>query len=108
MYMQYYAVGLEQVRLDQTLYGGDFQGDINTMEDKIGQVLCEVRLTMFAQKVQPNDDVTRKVMSTRLRIMGSETIRNFRDYIIMREYAKGLEFIEQVFGHLIIKPSGIY
>lgn len=104
-YLQYYAVGLEQVRIDQVLHSGEFLNDIADMEAKLRQVLCELQISMLSLRVEQNPDITRRVMSTRLRDMNSQTTRDFRDYIIVREYAKGMAYAQQVFGFFIAKLS---
>ncbi|KAE8745480.1 hypothetical protein FOCC_FOCC007860 [Frankliniella occidentalis] len=96
-YLQKYAVGLEQVVLDQKANGGSFKKEFDIEESRLRNVLCEVQVAMAEQGVIQHPDVTPDIMSGEFRDPNMSTgWRNVRDWIILREYMNGLEYIIQM------------
>ena len=51
------------------------------------------------KQVQPDVDAARQMMSKEYRDMKSESGRNLRDFIILRDYINLLEYLSQVLQH---------
>lgn len=98
-YIQYYAVGLEQIVLDQVMYDGTFLDQFRSLEGKLRQVLCELQVAMLEMKIKQNADVTRNVMAQEYRDMDNKMARDLRDWIILRDFAGALHYIQTVFAH---------
>ena len=61
-------------------------------------------MAIAERSVQPRLDITRDIMSQEFRGMAEvATYRNLRDWLIFRDYMNGLEYIIQVFEHLLRK-----
>lgn len=60
-----------------------------------------MQVALVERGVMPRPDVTRDAMSPDYRGMSAATFRNLRDWLIFRDYMNGLEYIIQVFEHLI-------
>lgn len=99
-YMQKYAVGLEQVVLDQKDYQPKYHQKFTEAEWKLRAVLCEIQVALEERSVTRRPDVTRDVMTSDFRTMTDMTFRDLRDWLIFREYMNGLEYVVQVFSHL--------
>ena len=60
------------------------------------QVLCEVQVAMAEQGVVQFPDVKRDIMAGEFRDMKyNASYRNLRDWIILRDYMNGLEYVIQ-------------
>ncbi|XP_034235312.1 uncharacterized protein LOC117641792 [Thrips palmi] len=95
-YLQQYAVGLEQVVIDQKASGSSYKDKFDYDESLLRNVLCEVQVAMQEQGVVQHPDVSPDIMGPAFRdpTMNS-TFRNVRDWIILRDYMNGLEYIIQ-------------
>ncbi|XP_011158053.1 uncharacterized protein LOC105194690 [Solenopsis invicta] len=102
-YMQKYAVGLEQVVLDQKDYQPKYHQKFTEAEWKLRAVLCEIQVALEERSVTRRPDVTRDVMTPDFRTMTDMTFRDLRDWLIFREYMNGLEYVIQVFSHLRLR-----
>ncbi|XP_011878734.1 PREDICTED: uncharacterized protein LOC105568007 [Vollenhovia emeryi] len=102
-YMQKYAVGLEQVVLDQKDYQPKYHQKFTEAEWKLRAVLCEIQVALEERSVTRRPDVTRDVMTSDFRTMTDMTFRDLRDWLIFREYMNGLEYVIQVFSHLRLR-----
>ncbi|XP_076751572.1 uncharacterized protein LOC143423850 [Xylocopa sonorina] len=101
-YMQKYAVGLEQIVWDQEDLQLDFRTEFKDTDNKLRTVLCELQVALVERQLSPRPDVTRDIMKSEFRTMSSsETYRNLRDWLIFRDYMNGLEYVVQVFEHLL-------
>lgn len=61
------------------------------------QVLCEVQVAMQEQGVVQHPDVSPDIMAPAFRDPNmNSTFRNVRDWIILRDYMNGLEYIIQL------------
>ena len=59
-------------------------------------------MALAERGVQPRPDIGRDVMSSEYRDMSqSATYRNLRDWLIFRDYMNGLEYVIEVFEHLV-------
>ncbi|TGZ51300.1 Uncharacterized protein DBV15_07778 [Temnothorax longispinosus] len=94
-YMQKYAVGLEQVVLDQKDYQPKYHQKFTEAEWKLRAVLCEIQVALEERSVTRRPDVTRDVMTSDFRTMTDMTFRDLRDWLIFREYMNGLEYVIQ-------------
>nr|CAD7439471.1 unnamed protein product [Timema bartmani] len=123
-YLQMFAVGLEQVVIDQKENGGEFLQEFKDTEFKVRALntsvinnlskeagdeqirlkeihpyqlwtLCEIQVAMVERNVTPKADVTREIMGEELRMMGNSSYRNLRDWLIFRDYMNGLEYVVQ-------------
>nr|CAD7568370.1 unnamed protein product [Timema californicum] len=90
-YLQMFAVGLEQVVIDQKENGGEFLQEFKDTEFKVRATLCEIQVAMVERNVTPKADVTREIMGEELRMMGNSSYRNLRDWLIFRDYMNGLD-----------------
>ncbi|CAG2110559.1 unnamed protein product [Medioppia subpectinata] len=99
-YIQHFAVGLEQILLDQVLHDGKMTTDFKDIEYDLFQLLCEIQLGMHLQNIQPKADVLRHVMSHQYRDINEASLRNLRDYLILRDYISATNFIAQLFAYL--------
>ncbi|XP_076054902.1 uncharacterized protein LOC143033403 [Oratosquilla oratoria] len=100
-YLQRYAVGIEQVTLDQALYKADFLKEFRDLEHYLVTLLCEVKNAMAHLGLTPSDTITKDIMSQTARDSDSETKRNNRDFVILKEYIRGLRYMEDVFNHFM-------
>ncbi|XP_021960829.1 uncharacterized protein LOC110856648 isoform X2 [Folsomia candida] len=98
--LQMFAVGLEQIVLDQSVYGGSFHKDFQETEYQLKYVLCELQIAMLEKGIQ-HEDVTREIMSGDYRDIDCKTIRNIRDWVIFRDYVNTLEYIQQSFSYFL-------
>ena len=112
---------MEQVLLDRAIYSGDFLEEFATMENKLSmvnvcnfsklvdccsnhvnvlvQVLCSLQMALMEKQIQPDADAARQMMTNEYRDMKSESGRNLRDFIILRDYINLLEYLVQVLQH---------
>ncbi|XP_054167244.1 uncharacterized protein LOC128964638 [Oppia nitens] len=95
-FVQYFAIGLEQVMLDEVIKNNV----VNEFKDNLFQLLCEIQLGMYIKNIQPNTDILRNVMSHQYRDVNEVSLRNLRDYLLLRDYISATNFIAQLFAHL--------
>lgn len=101
--MQYFAVGIHQVLMDMEQHNGKLLHRFKKIKDDLYSVLCEVQLGMYVKGIEVDEHVLQDVMSHKYRDIESDTIRNFRDFLILRDYIKVLDFVFQLFAHLRAK-----
>ncbi|KAI1305834.1 hypothetical protein HDE_01234 [Halotydeus destructor] len=101
--MQYFVVGIEQILMDIVLHNGQSVDDMKLLQEDINQIMQEIRYSMHDLGIAVDGDITHDVMSHRFRDMKSSSKRNVRDYLILREYIRALDFVQQLFAHLRVK-----
>ncbi|XP_076334435.1 uncharacterized protein LOC143238248 isoform X2 [Tachypleus tridentatus] len=104
-YLQYYAVGVDEMKMDQVLHpeSGQFLDHFQEVENRIREVLCEFQLGMYTLNIRQNPDVMKNVMSTEYRDIPEESKRNLRDYLILRDYLKCITYTWELFSYLVKK-----
>jgi hypothetical protein len=102
--LQKFAVGLEQIVLDQAVYGGNFHHHFHEAEFQLKYVLCELQIAMLEKSIS-HEDITREIMSQTYRDMDDRTARNLRDWLIFRDYVNVLEYLRQVFKYFLEKSK---
>jgi len=98
--LQYFAVGLEQVRLDQIFYSGRHLDHVNDMEFDLIQLLCKLLHGMHIQGNRPRSHISRQVMAQSYRDLRDPSLRNLRDYLIIRDLAHCTNHVVQLFDRL--------
>ena len=98
-------MGLEQILLDQVLHDGKMTQEFKDIEYDLFQLLCEIQLGMHLQSITPKPDIIREVMSHQYRDINETSLRNLRDYLILRDYISATNFIAQLFAYLRSKPK---
>lgn len=99
-YLQRFAVGLEEVVIDQALFDGEFIQEFNEAEYKLKAVLCELQMAMLERDIDIGNDVSRDIMKDDVRDIQDQSYRNLRDWYIYRDYMNGLEYVIHAFDHL--------
>jgi len=99
-YLQRFAVGLEEIVLDQALFDGEFIQEFNEAEYKLKAVLCELQMAMLERDIEFGEDVSREIMKDDVRDIRDQSYRNLRDWYIYRDYMNGLEYIIHAFDYL--------
>jgi len=99
-YLQRFAVGLEEVVIDQALFDGEFIQEFNEAEYKLKAVLCELQMAMLERDIDIGTDVSRDIMKDDVRDIQDQSYRNLRDWYIYRDYMNGLEYVIHAFDHL--------
>jgi len=99
-YLQRFAVGLEEVVIDQALFDGEFIQEFNEAEYKLKAVLCELQMAMLERDIDIGHDVSRDIMKDDVRDIQDQSYRNLRDWYIYRDYMNGLEYVIHAFDHL--------
>ncbi|CAG7672456.1 unnamed protein product [Allacma fusca] len=102
--LQKFAVGLEQIVLDQAVYGGNFHQHFHEAEFQLKYVLCELQIAMLEKSIS-HEDITREIMSQTYRDLDDRTARNLRDWLIFRDYVNVLEYLKQVFKYFLEKSK---
>ena len=102
--MQRVAVGIEQVTLDQALYGSRFLQEFRQIEHHIVGILCDLHYAMKHQKKELPVAVTKEIMAEIYRDVPDTSGRNIRDAIILREYDQALQHTRSVFRHFELMP----
>lgn len=92
-------MGLEQILLDQILHDGKMITQFKDIEYELFQLLCEIQFGMHVQNIQLKSDVLRHVMSHQYRDINESSLRNLRDYLILRDYIAATNFITQLFAY---------
>lgn len=57
------------------------------------QVLCELSSGLFSKGIIPPNEVDRNIMDDTTRNLVETAHRNLRDWTIIKEYIKGLEYL---------------
>ena len=154
-FLQYFAVGVEQILMDIILHDGKMWSDMKRVENQLYQIICEVRLGMYLRgvshavrdaeagsrqqqpaqtlivimiflfvfdshsycsylllgnknsrsipgiaQIEPDRDVMHSAMSHEFRDIDNASRRNTRDYLILRDYIRAVQFIMEMFRHL--------
>jgi len=99
-YLQRFAVGLEEIVLDQALFDGEFIQEFNEAEYKLKAVLCELQMAMLERDIPFGEDISREIMKDDVRDIQDTSYRNLRDWYIYRDYMNGLEYIIHAFDYL--------
>jgi len=99
-YLQRFAVGLEEVVMDQAVFNGDFLMEFNEAEYKLKAVLCELQMAMLERDIEFGEDISREIMKHDVRDIQDQSYRNLRDWYIYRDYMNGLEYIIHAFDYL--------
>ncbi|GFT62116.1 uncharacterized protein NPIL_667042 [Nephila pilipes] len=94
--LQYYAVGMEQVLLDEVMYGGRFIDQCRDAENLLTQLLCQVHMATFSLRAPKYPDVSRAVMNQKLRT-GNYALRMYRNFLIFRDYVEVLDILLEAF-----------
>lgn len=97
-YLQKLAVGLEQAVWDLKS-NGRFGKEFRENEAQLHLVLCEIQNAIVDRELEGRKDVSREIMSMDFRKLNSTETRQ-RDFIILRDYIKALDFIIQSFSHM--------
>ncbi|GIX93465.1 uncharacterized protein CDAR_408941 [Caerostris darwini] len=97
--MQYYGVGMEQVIMDEVLYGGSFLTFYREAENHLTQLLCQLQMSIYLLRVKQDPDVLRDVMNQKYR-SGAMSQRMLRNYLIFRDYINALEIMVETFEGL--------
>lgn len=100
-YLQHFAVAMEQLVLDQMVVSGNFYHQFRGIEEKLLMALCQLQLALAKLRIEPNPNVTRDVMAEEYRTVDSETVRNVRNYIILRDHSMALKYIASVFQKIV-------
>ncbi|XP_035216077.1 uncharacterized protein LOC118189566 isoform X2 [Stegodyphus dumicola] len=98
-FLQFFAVGIERIILDQLFHGGQFVNAFREVENHLTQLLCELQLGLSSLNVRPSRDVLRDVMNEKYRDVPSHSQRVTRDYIILRDYIVATDFVEKLFEY---------
>ncbi|VVC33228.1 Hypothetical protein CINCED_3A022227 [Cinara cedri] len=96
--LQNLAVGLEQVVWDQNREGLPFLQDFKETTFKLKAILCEVSMAIYDINETPEQYVTRDIMPEESRT--SDNQRSLRDWLILREYITGLQYVIETFEYL--------
>ncbi|XP_053206866.1 uncharacterized protein LOC128391055 [Panonychus citri] len=99
-YLQYFAIGLEQLVLDQALHEGHMIKEFREIEEKLSQLLCEVQLGMWYRNIKPDKRVGFEVMTIEYRDIADASRRMIRDYLLLRDLIKLTDYITQIFASL--------
>ncbi|XP_025017225.1 uncharacterized protein LOC107365317 [Tetranychus urticae] len=99
-YLQYFAIGLEQLLLDQALHEGQMIKEFREIEDKLSQLLCEIQLGMWYRNIKPDKHIEFEVMTQEYRDIADASRRMIRDYLLLRDLVKLTDYITQIFASL--------
>ena len=99
--MQRYAIGIEQVTLDQALYESHSLEEFRKIEKDIVMNLCEFNFVMLKKKIEPVENVPKSIMGEQTRNMGSNTGREYRDTYILKAYIDGVNDMYKLFQNLL-------
>ena len=103
--MQYYAIGIEQIRLDLKLNKGDLEEEFKNIAEDNYRILCDINIGMHLQKLKPESNVLRNVMNHEYRVIDEMSRRSLRDFIILRDYVNATNFITILFAYQKTKMS---
>ena len=92
------AVFLEQARIDEIMYeygNKNFAAEILNIEEQgIYWMLCQLQIALHARNLAIDSQITREVMKQEFRDMTDRATRHNRDFIILRDFAKVLNYIK--------------
>ena len=97
--MQYFAVGIEQILIDQQLHDGLLLDQFKEIKYELYQLLCDLQYALHLLNIPQKPNVSRSVMSYEYRDIKELSRRNLRDYRILREYINATHFIENLFAY---------
>ena len=86
--------------LDQLLYEGTLLDELREVENYLFQLICEVQLGMWILDISPDSHVQRKIMALEYREMKSASRRFIRDYAILKDYIRTVDYIGLLFSSL--------
>jgi hypothetical protein len=102
-YIQYFAVGLEQIIIDQQLYFEHYSKEIITEFEEIkyemNQLLCNLQTALHVLNIGQKGNIGRNVMSKRYKDIEELSRRNLRDYTILNYYINATHFISELFHY---------
>ncbi len=102
-YIQYFAVGLEQIITDQQLHFEDYSKDIITEFEEINyemnQLLCNLQTAIHVLNIGQKRNVDRNVMPKRYKDIEELSQRNLRDYTILNYYINATDFVSKLFDY---------
>lgn len=100
--LQRIAVGIETIVADLQYNQEPMVKQFKDTEDNLRNVLCEIQMTIMQRNIlsQMHPDVQREDMPEKYRDMGSGTDRKARNWIFLREYINGLQYIIQSLGFI--------
>lgn len=96
-YLQYYAVGFEQIILDQILHDGQMLNEFREIEEHLGQLMCELQLGMWYRDISPNKHIGQEAMSQEYRDVGDASRRVIRDFLLLRDFIEITDFVYKMF-----------
>ncbi|XP_053204712.1 uncharacterized protein LOC128389190 [Panonychus citri] len=99
-YLQYFAVGLEQINLDQVLHDGSLIDEFREIEDHLRQLLCELQLGMWYREISPEDHIGQEIMAQEYRDISDDSRRLIRDYLLVRDLSQLVDQIKSLFLRL--------
>ena len=97
--IQYFAVGFEQILVDQVLYTGIMINEFKEIEYDLFQLLCEIQIGIHIQNIKTKPEVLEQVMSNQYRVINQSSLRNLRDFLILRDYINATNFITHMFAY---------
>ncbi len=107
-YLATVAVFLEQVRIDEIMYEFNIKDEDKGFASRILEIeeqgvywlLCQLQISLHAHGLPVDTDVTRDVMAKEFRDLNNRAVRHNRDYIILRDFGKVLNYIRAEFASL--------
>ncbi|XP_015786706.1 uncharacterized protein LOC107363929 [Tetranychus urticae] len=99
-YLQYFAVGFEQIVLDQCIHEESLKEEFQEIENHLRQLLCELQLGMWFREVAPEDHIGQEIMAQEYRDISDRSRRLIRDYLLLRDFAQLVEHIKSLFERL--------
>ncbi len=97
--MQYFAVGIEQILIDQELYDGSMIEQFKEINYELYQLLCNLQYAVHLLNIRQKPNVSRSVMSHEYRNIEELSRRNLRDFAILRDYINANQFIANLFAY---------
>jgi len=98
-YIQYFAVGIEQILNDQESYESSMIIQFKEIEYELYQLLCNLQYSVHLLNIPQRPNVSRRVMSREYRDIEELSRRNLRDYLILKEYISATNFIAKLFAY---------
>jgi len=98
-YIQYFAVGIEQILEDQQSYESSMIKKFEEIEYQLYELLCNLQYSIHLLNIPQRPNVSRSVMSREYRDVEEMSRRNLRDYVILKEYISVTNFIAKLFAY---------
>ena len=95
--VQRWAVGIEQVTLDQALYESNSLENFRKIEGDIVMILCELNFAMVRKNIQFVNNVPKSIMHDDLKNTKGTSAREIRDLYILNAYLQGLRDLDGIF-----------